>query len=88
MLDNQDRQPVTLSSYQNKSPIVLFFYPKAGTPGCTAEACAFRDAFTRFEKAGVKARCHTLWLLLCQTATHCALIVGCCSSCLQCVQRL
>jgi peroxiredoxin Q/BCP len=34
-------------------PAVLFFYPKDGTPGCTAEACAFRNAWQRYEKAGV-----------------------------------
>jgi peroxiredoxin Q/BCP len=34
-------------------PLVVFFYPKDGTPGCTAEACAFRDAWKRYEAAGV-----------------------------------
>lgn len=33
--------------------LVVFFYPKDGTPGCTAEACAFRDAWDRYERAGV-----------------------------------
>ncbi len=33
--------------------LVVYFYPKDGTPGCTAEACAFRDAWLRYEKAGV-----------------------------------
>lgn len=33
-------------------PVVLFFYPKDGTPGCTAEACAFRDAWDRIEATG------------------------------------
>lgn len=32
---------------------VVYFYPKDGTPGCTKEACAFRDAYSRFEKANV-----------------------------------
>ncbi len=31
-------------------PVVLYFYPKDNTPGCTAEACAFRDLFPRFRK--------------------------------------
>jgi peroxiredoxin len=44
VLNNQDGEAVTLSSFQGKSPVVMFFYPKAGTPGCTAEACAFRGA--------------------------------------------
>jgi thioredoxin-dependent peroxiredoxin len=32
--------------------VVLYFYPKDDTPGCTKEACGFRDAFAEFEKAG------------------------------------
>jgi peroxiredoxin Q/BCP len=40
--------PLTLSSLRGK-PVVLYFYPKDDTPGCTAEACAFRDDFPRFE---------------------------------------
>jgi peroxiredoxin Q/BCP len=35
-------------------PLVVYFYPKDGTPGCTKEACAFRDAWDRFQKAGVQ----------------------------------
>ena len=34
-------------------PTVVYFYPKDGTPGCTKEACAFRDVWARYEKAGV-----------------------------------
>ena len=34
--------------------IVLYFYPKDDTPGCTAEACTFRDAYSEFEKRNVK----------------------------------
>lgn len=33
--------------------VVLFFYPKASTPGCTVEACEFRDTYKKFEKKGV-----------------------------------
>ena len=33
--------------------VVLFFYPKASTPGCTVEACEFRDSFKKFENKGV-----------------------------------
>jgi thioredoxin-dependent peroxiredoxin len=54
VLKNQDGEAVTLSSFKGKAPVVIFFYPKAASPGCTAEACAFRDAFERFKKAGVK----------------------------------
>ena len=34
-------------------PAVVYFYPKDGTPGCTTEACAFRDAWSKYEKANV-----------------------------------
>ena len=51
-LNDQDGNPVTLSSFDPK-PIVLFFYPKADTPGCTIEACGFRDAIDKLKKAGV-----------------------------------
>jgi peroxiredoxin Q/BCP len=51
-LPDQDGNPVTLSSFAGK-PVVLFFYPKADTPGCTIEACGFRDHFKKLQKAGV-----------------------------------
>ncbi len=35
------------------TPVVLFFYPKADTPGCTLEACGFRDTFAQLQEAGV-----------------------------------
>jgi thioredoxin-dependent peroxiredoxin len=34
--------------------VVLYFYPKDDTPGCTKEACSFRDAFTEFQRRGIK----------------------------------
>jgi len=42
-----DGTPFTLSSVRGK-PVVVYFYPKADTPGCTTEACEFRDAFPNF----------------------------------------
>ncbi len=45
---------VTLSDLVSDGPIVLFFYPKAGTSGCTAEACHFRDLAAEFEEAGAR----------------------------------
>jgi len=51
-LENQDGKAVQLSDYK-KSPVVLFFYPRADTPGCTIESCGFRDAFEKFKKAGI-----------------------------------
>jgi thioredoxin-dependent peroxiredoxin len=43
-------QPFTLSSLNGKN-VVLYFYPKADTPGCTTEACEFRDTTQKFGKA-------------------------------------
>lgn len=51
-LDDQDGRPVRLSSLWGKGPVVLFFYPKDDTAGCTAEACAFRDHYDAFQHAG------------------------------------
>lgn len=41
-----------LSDYRGQ-PVVLYFYPKDDTPGCTTEACAFRDAYSEYTQAGV-----------------------------------
>src|SRR6201993_205233 len=51
-LQNQDGVDVSLRDFK-KSPVVLFFYPRADTPGCTIESCGFRDAFEQFQKAGI-----------------------------------
>jgi peroxiredoxin Q/BCP len=51
-LENEDGQIVKLSDYAGR-PVVLFFYPKADTPGCTIEACGFRDTFHKLQDAGV-----------------------------------
>jgi peroxiredoxin Q/BCP len=47
-LKADDGTTVTLKSLAGKN-VVLFFYPRDDTPGCTKEACGFRDAFPRFE---------------------------------------
>jgi peroxiredoxin Q/BCP len=39
----------SLSNYKGISPVVVYFYPKANTPGCTTEACGIRDTWTKFE---------------------------------------
>jgi thioredoxin-dependent peroxiredoxin len=44
-----------LSDHLGKKMLVLFFYPKADTPGCTQEACGFRDAGERIKKQGATA---------------------------------
>ena len=46
---NQDGKPVRLSSFKTKKNVVLYFYPKDMTPGCTTEACDFRDQFKKFK---------------------------------------
>src|SRR5262249_52626418 len=45
-------KPVSLTDYRGKSNVVLYFYPRADTPGCTVEAKGFRDAIGAFENAG------------------------------------
>lgn len=47
---NQDGQPVRLSDFRGQK-VVLFAYPKADTPGCTKQACGFRDEFPRLDSA-------------------------------------
>jgi peroxiredoxin Q/BCP len=48
-LKNQNGETVRLSDYRGKK-VLLFAFPKAGTSGCTAQACGLRDAFPRFEE--------------------------------------
>jgi len=50
-LENQDGESVSLSQFA-AHPVVLFFYPRADTPGCTIEACGFRDTFKKLQAAG------------------------------------
>jgi peroxiredoxin Q/BCP len=49
-LPSQSEEMVNLSDYLGNRPVVLFFYPKDDTPGCTKEVCAFRDSFEDFRK--------------------------------------
>ena len=44
-------ESVSLSDFRGK-PVVLYFYPKDDTPGCTTQACGIRDAYGQFERAG------------------------------------
>ena len=48
---NQKGEAISLSSYAGKK-LVLYFYPKDDTPGCTAEACDLRDNYKRFQSLG------------------------------------
>ena len=50
----QDGQPVSLNDFIGKKALILFFYPKDGTPVCTKEACAFRDSYDQFLDAGAE----------------------------------
>jgi thioredoxin-dependent peroxiredoxin len=50
-LSSDAGEEVTLSSLRGR-PVVLYFYPKDDTPGCTAQACGIRDAYGEFEQAG------------------------------------
>src|ERR671918_3001274 len=50
-LPNGDGDTMRLSELRGR-PVVLYFYPKDDTPGCTAEACEFRDAYAEFERHG------------------------------------
>jgi thioredoxin-dependent peroxiredoxin len=47
-------ETVRLSDFRGRKPVVLYFYPKDDTPGCTKEACAFRDAYEDFGAAGAE----------------------------------
>ena len=53
-LDSQSGDKVRLKDFIGKKIIVLYFYPKDGTPGCTAEACSFRDNYDVFKQAGAE----------------------------------
>ncbi len=52
-LPDQDGNPVTLSELRGQ-PVVLYFFPKADTPGCTAQACGVRDHRADYEGAGAR----------------------------------
>jgi peroxiredoxin Q/BCP len=51
-LSDHRGDPVSLSSYRGDH-VVVYFYPRADTPGCTTEACGFRDSYGEFEERGV-----------------------------------
>jgi thioredoxin-dependent peroxiredoxin len=50
-LPDQDGEPVSVSDFRGH-PVVLYFYPKADTPGCTTQACGIRDHSADYEAAG------------------------------------
>lgn len=52
-LPDQEGKIFRSQDHKGKQPMVIFFYPKDHTPGCTKEVCAFRDQFEEFTEAGV-----------------------------------
>ena len=51
---NQDNEAVDLAEVYAAGPVVVFFYPKADTPGCTRQACSLRDAYEDLTDRGVQ----------------------------------
>lgn len=52
-LSADDGSTVRLADFRGRSPVVLYFYPKDQTPGCTKQACGFRDAMAEYTRRGV-----------------------------------
>jgi peroxiredoxin Q/BCP len=52
-LPSSTGKSISLNDYTGKQIVVLYFYPKADTPGCTKEACGFRDALADYDRAKV-----------------------------------
>jgi len=50
---DQDGKTVSLGDFKGKQAVLLYFYPKDNTPGCTKEACGFRDSLNDLKKQGV-----------------------------------
>jgi peroxiredoxin Q/BCP len=53
-LQSQDGTNVNLADFLGKKSIVIYFYPKDDTPGCTKESCAFRDSYEIFKEVGAE----------------------------------
>lgn len=51
-LPSTNGEPVSLKQFKGKKSVVLYFYPKDDTPGCTKEACSMRDVSAEFERFG------------------------------------
>ena len=52
--------PIRLADFKGKQAVVLYFYPKDDTPGCTTESCTFRDMAEEFEEVGATILCISL----------------------------
>jgi len=53
-LNDQDGKPVSIADFKGRKNVVVYFYPKDDTPGCTKESCSFRDHFAAFTDAGAE----------------------------------
>ena len=53
-LDDQNGKRVALADFRGRRNVVVYFYPKDDTPGCTRESCAFRDRYEDFQGAGAE----------------------------------
>ncbi len=53
-LPNAQGEKISLKDFLGKKAVVLYFYPKDNTPGCTQEACSFRDSYDVFKQAGAE----------------------------------
>ena len=53
-LNDQHGKPVSLADFRGRKNVVVYFYPKDDTPGCTKESCAFRDHYADFSDAGAE----------------------------------
>jgi peroxiredoxin Q/BCP len=53
-LEDQNGNFFDSENFKNKQPIIIFFFPKAGAPVCTAQACLFRDYISKFKELGAK----------------------------------
>ena len=51
---DQDGAPFSLADHYARGPVLVYFYPKADTPGCTAEACSLRDGFSDLSRQGLQ----------------------------------
>ncbi len=51
---NQDGAPISVTEYSSKGYLLVYFYPKASTPGCTKQGCSLRDSWEELTKMGVK----------------------------------
>lgn len=51
---NQDGESITLADVYAAGPVLVYFYPKADTPGCTKQACSLRDGFAELQERGIQ----------------------------------